>query len=218
MDLRRLLYLAALLCLGFFFGTRLARGADTRRPMPVILVDPGHGGFDGGCGARSALLEKDLNLAVGQSLTRRLDRIGLRVFMTRSDDRHLGPTHRKDLLARVEKARVVRADAVICLHADWSGNNQRHGPCVFYHHDSGASRLLAELIQSQLNALAGTSYPPLPARDLLVIREAKRPAVLVEVGFLSNPDEARQLAGPGYQDALANAIADAVVHFLLVAG
>ena len=215
-KLRACLFLA-LAGVGFFLGERLARGETIGPPGPVILIDPGHGGFDGGCGRRTALLEKDLNLAVARQLARSLGRFRLCPAMTRDDDRHLGPTHRKDLLARVEMARIHRADVVVCLHADWSWDRRRRGPCVFYHRTAGDSRRLAHSIQTELNRAAGSQNAALPAGDLLVIREVKRPAVLIEMGFLSHPEEGARLAEPAYQEALAEAITIGLINFLLPA-
>ncbi|MGE5550336.1 MAG: N-acetylmuramoyl-L-alanine amidase family protein [Bacteroidota bacterium] len=206
--------LIILLGLGFVSGRQLAE--DNRLPAPVVLVDPGHGGMDGGCGGRTApILEKDLNLRVGKSLAQKLEYFGLRVGLTRQDDRHLGPTHRRDLLARVEQAQRIRANLVVCLHADWSWKTKRSGPCVFYHHRSGPSRILAEMVQIELNRVAGTAGQALPARNLLVIREVNRPAILVEMGFLSNPAEAARLAEDAYRQEIAEAIAVGMVKFLL---
>ena len=203
---------------GSFFGVRLSAGNAGRARPITVLVDPGHGGVDGGCGGSgAAILEKDLNLLLAAILARRLQRFGLRVELTRSDDRHLAATHRQDLLARVKHAEDARADLVICLHADWSWDRGRKGLCVFYHRTSCESRALAEMIQSELNAAAGSGNRALPSGDLLVIREVKRPAVLVEVGFLSNPGEARKLVESTYQHALAEAVATGVVRYLLSA-
>lgn len=211
----RLAVLLVLAGLGFLGGVRLARGAAFA--VPAVLVDPGHGGVDGGCGKRGVLLEKDLNLQVGLALAARLERFGLRVGMSRRDDRHLGPTHRRDLLARVAAARSMRASVVVSLHADWSWNSTRSGPCVFYHHDSGPGVTLARMIQEELNRVSGTRGQALPARNLLVPREAGGAAVLVEMGFLSNRTEAGRLADPAYQKLLADAVCTGVVRYLLAA-
>ena len=181
----------------------------------VILIDPGHGGFDGGCGRRAVLLEKDLNLAVARRLVVELSRFHLCLALTRVEDRHLGPTHRRDLLARVARAKDIGADLVVCLHADWSWDRRRSGPCVFFHRTAMNSRRLAGLIQSELNKASGARNSAVPARDLLIIREVKRPAVLVEMGFLSNPEEGAKLANPAYQEALAKAISVGIVNYLL---
>lgn len=201
--------------LGFNLGVGLARGAALAQ-APLVVIDPGHGGFDGGCGVGGPILEKELNLKMGMLLARELQRFGLAVSMTRTDDRHLGPTHRRDLLARVDHIRQVRANVAVCLHADWNWRNDQKGAYVFFPRSSAESRLLAEIVQSELNRLTGSKQTPLPAADLLVIREAGCPAILVEVGFLSNAAESRQLASPVYQAEIAQALMIGLVRYFVL--
>lgn len=207
-------FLFGLIGLGFFAGTEWAGPVGTK-PLPLIMIDPGHGGIDGGCGDHGDILEKAVNLSVAQRLQRRLERLRLPVALTRTDDQRLARTHQLDMRARMQKARAAKARVLICLHADWSANDNRKGPRVYYHQTSKPSSFLAQCLQDELNALAGSSHRALPSSKLYVIREAGCPAVLVEMGFLSNPDEKKRLADPAYQEAVAEAIQVGLLQYLL---
>ena len=105
---------------------------------PVVVVDPGHGGVDGGTSDQEGTLEKDINLAIALRLRDHLRAGGVKVVMTRTTDTDLSPfrpgksgRHRRDLAARIEKARNTRAVCLISIHCDWAGDKDG-GAVVFY--------------------------------------------------------------------------------------
>lgn len=186
----------------------------------VIVLDPGHGGPDGGArGWRG--LEKEINLAVALAAAKMLEDNGARVLLTRSDDRDLsglppgeGPRKLRDLEARVALVNQADADALVSIHANktqgsWSGAQ------VFYQPDGPRpeqSRQLAKLIQAELRRLTPTRRQAIPI-DQKLLRESRMPAVTVEVGFLSNAEEEGRLLNPAYHRVLAEAISVGLAEF-----
>lgn len=191
--------------------------APATGPGPVV-IDPGHGGIDGGAG-RGDLLEKHITLDVALRLQRHLQQRGVTVVLTRETDTDLGGSaavrgrHRRDLAARVGIVRRHRAAALVSLHVNAAADSRRRGPLIFFKQHSPASRTLAELIDEQLAALYGyTAGAPLPAR-YFILREATVPAVLVEMGFASNPEDRRRLQDAAHREELAARVATAVAAY-----
>lgn len=189
----------------------------------VVVIDPGHGGPDPGSIAQSGLLEKDVVLDVGIRLRGLLEDAGVKVVMTRDDDVDLSgltsgslrerwrAAHRK----RLEIVEASGAHVVISIHANSVPSPRWSGAQTFYN-PSGApeNRLLAELIQRELRHITGgTDRIASDKVEHFLLNNTKLPAVLVEVGFLSNPDEARLLADPSYRQQLAWAIFVGLGHY-----
>jgi len=192
-----------------------------------ILVDPGHGGDDTGAVNRAlGLQEKDINLQVALLLKEELERRGAEVLLTRSDDRRPLPPEapvpaelsnrtRADLHYRTVLANESGVDLFISIHAN-AGGPSHQGTEVYYSQDNlnaPRSQYLASLIQSRLVAALGRPDRGVREEMFYVIKFTDAPAVLVELAFLSHPDEAKLLASPDGQRRAAAAIADAVVDF-----
>ena len=200
------------------------------RPLPsgplaglTILVDPGHGGYDGGARCRdSGTWEKYLNLSVALQVEQALTRRGATVVMTRREDvdltsepRPAGLTmKRQDMQARVDLAVHSAADMVISIHMNEYRNRAESGPQVFYRAGSEGGRLLAGCIQAALiTALQPEKERVAMAGDYFIL-QLDVPSVLVECGFISNAREEKLLLDSGYQARLAEAIADGVTEFV----
>jgi N-acetylmuramoyl-L-alanine amidase len=208
------LVLASLLA-GAFSPSGLIRSliAETG---PVVVVDPGHGGVDGGTSDQEGTLEKDINLAIALRLRDHLRAGGVKVVMTRTTDTDLSPfrpgksgRHRRDLAARIEKARNTRAVCLISIHCDWAGDKKRRGAVVFYNPRNNTGKELACAIQEELNRIQAVPQKAAPG-NFFILNQSGLTAVLVEAGFLSHPEEARLLGTPVYQDRLARAIANGI--------
>ena len=189
----------------------------------TILVDPGHGGYDGGARARdSGVLEKQLNLAVSLQLEDALAQRGATVILTRREDVDLTSTprpagltkKRQDMQARIDLATANQVDMVISVHMNEYRSRSESGPQVFYREGSEGGRLLAGCIQDALI----TALQPVKKRAALpgdyFILQLDVPSVLVECGFISNAQEEKLLLTEDYQARLADAIADGVVEFV----
>lgn len=205
---------------------RTAPAPPSRPALPlqgrVVVIDPGHGGIDGGTHDGSGLLEKEINLAVARHLHRSLAQRGATVFLTRYEDTdlsHLETTPRtrqgRDLLARARLAHRYGAEAFISLHVNFSRNHRERGGIAFYQRHSPESRLLAALIQEELKLVQPENRQTILQGNFFLLRHAPEPAVLVEVGFLSHPVERRLLREPEYRRLLAEAIGRGVERYFL---
>lgn len=183
-----------------------------------VMVDPGHGGIDGGTG-RAGALEKDINLAVGLEVHRILTENGVDAALTRNSDVDLGgqgsgSRWRRDLEARIRKTQEHDAQLMVSIHANASRKSSEGGPLVFYLADSSEGRRLAAHILESLQEVAAPNFSQPVAARFYVLRQSSVPTVLVETGFLSNPEDRRKLVEPEYQRQLAQAIAAGVIRYL----
>lgn len=184
----------------------------------MVLVDPGHGGVDGGTSDRWGNLEKDINLAMGQQIARQLQSGGMRVIMTRDRDLALAPfngqsgRHRRDLQERIRRARERDCLFLVSVHCDWSRDTTESGAKVFYNALEPQSKQLATLIQEDLNKVQTRQRKAAPGK-YLIIRQKEVTGVIVEVGFLSNSAEALLLQNERHRTRLALAIARGILRY-----
>lgn len=183
----------------------------------TVVIDPGHGGEDPGAIGFHGTLEKDITLAISKKLVTFFQQAGARVTLTRNKDQDLsGPDHPSkagDLKRRLEIAQKVQAGVIISIHLNHFYDPSEYGAQVFYQHGSVEGKKLAEQIQPQLNALLIDSGRQALAGDFYLCRNAKSPAIIVEVGFLSHPEEEKKLQDDYYQTKAAWAIYKGVVNY-----
>lgn len=178
-----------------------------------IILDAGHGGFDGGAVGISGTAEAPLNLAVAKSTAKALREAGYRVTMTREDDEALGKDKRSDMQARREALNQEDAAAVVSIHMNKFGDPAVSGPMVYFMEGSAEGERLATSVVMALCSAIGHRERPANPGDYFVIRESKAPAVIVECGFLSNAAEEQKLCDPAYQAQLAKGIAAGVAAY-----
>ncbi|MBI5708042.1 MAG: N-acetylmuramoyl-L-alanine amidase [Armatimonadetes bacterium] len=184
------------------------RGGDVGLAGKTIVVDAGHGGHD--TGARSPdkkVNEKDLTLSVAKKVADRLVQEGAMVIMTRKTDDF------ETLRERPEIANRCSAEAFVSVHINSSPRpNSRSGGITFYHAKDPAGILLAECVQSEIALVSGIpnlgtwSDLRLFETGLAVLRYAKVPAVLIELGFINHAKDRAKLVTKEFQDAAAGAI------------
>lgn len=198
-------------------------------PKPLsgwtILVDPGHGGYDGGARARdSGTWEKHINLAVALEVERALTERGACVVMTRREDEDLctdsRPANktmkREDMENRVNMAEQFSANMVLSIHMNEYRNRSQSGPQVFYRAGCDSGRLLAGCMQESLiRTLEPKKERSALSGDYFILR-LNIPSVLIECGFISNSAEEKLLLTPSYQAKLAQAIADGAQEYALL--
>lgn len=180
----------------------------------TVVLDPGHGGPDPGAVGPAGELEKDVVLAISLYLRDYLSAAGARVVLTRDKDEDLSglppevpDTKAIDLRRRVEIAQQARADAFLCIHANATSSPYWRGAQTFYRPNHPDSGRLARCLQTELVSVTRrTDRVALPGAKQYVLDNVTMPAVTVEVGFLSNPQEASLLADPDYQKLVAWAI------------
>lgn len=184
----------------------------------IIIIDPGHGGFDPGKPGISGEDEKHLNLKIALKLRDYLEQSGSVVIMTRTTDDDVdgmdGVKHKsKDMVER--KKLSEGGDILISIHQNSFTQPSVKGAQVFYNQKSKQGEKLAKLIQSSIKTYAdaqnrreaksNTNYYVLKATDI--------PAVIVECGFLTNPEEEEKLNSEEYQDKIAWSIYLGIVKY-----
>jgi N-acetylmuramoyl-L-alanine amidase len=179
----------------------------------VVVVDPGHGGIDAGARGPGGTSEADIVLAISQNLAVFLRQGGARVFLTREGEEAPEGESGDDLVERVRLARRVGADIFVSIHAN-AFNDQEYGAQVFFTPGSKEGERLAVAIQEEIRRLLkNTEREPL-SLDAFVLRNLNIPAVIVEVGFLSNPREEKLLRDKDYQRKMAFAIYLGIARYL----
>ena len=212
---------------GIFLAQDAARQVHTipAFPRPVILLDAGHGGEDGGAVGLNGIVEKDINLPITLKLNDFLQALGYETQMTRTTDisihdataASLRERKRTDIHNRFHMMEALRdTDLFLNIHQNKFPESGPHGTQVFYSKNHPRSLILANSIQS---SVAGLLQPDnarqvKPAGDsIYLLYHAQIPAVLVECGFISNPDDAAKLVRDDYQNRIAFAIACGVLDF-----
>lgn len=190
---------------------------------PTVVLDPGHGGEDGGAVSPDGVKESVVNLEQSLRLRDLLRFLGVSVVMTRETDVSIyGPeaatvSEKKvsDLRNRVRLTRETPNALLLSIHQNMFSESKYKGAQVFYASSRG-SRELAERLQAILTAKVDPSNHR-KAKECLtayLLKNVPCTAVLVECGFLSNPEEARRLQTEGYQKLLAAAIAAGLTEHL----
>lgn len=192
---------------------------------PTVIIDAGHGGFDGGAIAADGTNEKDINLAISLKLKTELTERGVKVVMIREDDRSV----EDDGLSAVRSRKVsdlhnrlnVMANTENCIyvsiHQNYFEDTRCKGMQVFYSPNfSESSSSLAQYIQNSVIETLQSENTRLIkpcGTSVYIIYNAVKPAVLVECGFLSNPDEAENLKNEEYQHVMSECIADGIINY-----
>lgn len=218
----RLLVLLLCVCL-LLGGCSGAASATTATRSIAVLIDPGHGGFDGGTVASDGTYEKHINLAISLVLRDLLSVCGVSVILTRDTDRALNAedtsavrsNKSSDIRARL--ALYEQAETVISIHQNHFDVPKYAGTQVFYSGNHPGSQELAKAVQSA----AQTLLQPDNHRDIkqatngiYLLYNTTVPSVLVECGFLSNPEERELLKNTVYQQKMAFAVVAGYWNYL----
>lgn len=231
---------------------QIARSGATNAEAPLVVLDPGHGGFDPGAGVEGGMREKDIVLALALEVRRKLlDLGGVRVAMTREGDRFL------PLEQRPELAEALGADAFISIHADSAPAPEAQGANVYVLSARASDREAQALARIENESASGIALPDgaddvaviladlmrretalgsaalsraverestgrMPVHEpfrrsanFVVLRSPEMAAVLFEAGYLTNEDDATRLEDEARRDAIAEALARAILTYLL---
>ena len=177
--------------------------------MKIVCIDPGHGGKDPGA-TGGDVDEKDIALDVSKKIVSFLEAKGCTVMLTRETDVFVA------LSDRARMANSAKADLYVSIHCNSVRDNARATGMEVYHytHASEASKHAARVIYDKLLPVCGLRGRGVKSQDLAVLRETAMPAVLVELGFISNPIDRAKLTNFAWQDDAAKAIADGIVEAL----
>lgn len=192
----------------------LVKSAPNTYPSgkPVIIIDPGHGGRDPGKVGTSKTLEKDINLKIAFYLKEMLETQNVEVIMTRDKDEDLAQTSSnfksEDMKERVTIIQKNNAALVISIHQNSYTDPSVYGAQCFYYTDSAESKELAAILQKQIiTSTKQTKIREIKSNnDYYLLKHSPIPTVIVECGFLSNPEEEQLLLTETYQRNMAWAI------------
>ena len=210
---------------GLFRRTDAAEFSQTQ----TIILDPGHGGADGGAVGTNDVAEKELNLAISLKLRDMLELQGFTVYMTRETDEMTCDPGLSSLTAQKKSDmhnRLALMDAhpeaiVLSIHQNKFEQQKYHGAQMFYGKNHEMSAALAQAIQDSLvSRLQPENERQIKQgeQNLFLLWEAENPIVLVECGFLSNPEECEKLCSDEYQSQVAFTILAGLMEALAAGG
>lgn len=189
---------------------------DMRYQEKLIVIDPGHGGKDpGAVSPNLGMTEKEVVLEVSKELEKLLQEAGFRTYMTRRDDTFISLQDRADIANR------LNADIFVSVHANAAPRSDLKGIETLYYPSENSptdfrdNLRLAEIFQEEMVRTLNASSHRINARDrLYVLRETKMPAIITEIGFLTNPEEEKLLATSQYRRQAAEGILNAVIRYV----
>ncbi len=196
--------------------------------LPIIIIDPGHGGFDGGASTRNGVPEKDINLSISIFLNEYLTAMGFKTILTRDKDVSLENDGLNTIRAKKKSdiynrmgIMAQQEDAIfLSIHQNHYSEEKYNGLQVFYSKNfSDKSSALAQRIQENTAELLqknNTRQIKECGSSVYLIYNAQKPACLIECGFLSNEAESKLLQTEKYQRKLACCIALSVYEFYLI--
>ena len=206
----------------FISEAESAAAGEGEKPLPVIIIDAGHGGRDGGAAADDGTLEKDLNLAVAKELCDLFEGAGYDTVMTRTEDVALGDensSHKKlgDLKARVELAKQFKNAIFISVHMNKFPVPKYSGLCVYFAKKTEGSAALAEDVRMAVATYLqkeNSRQIKGAGSEIYVLDNAPCTAILVECGFLSNPSELALLKTEEYRKKVAACVFTATANYM----
>lgn len=191
----------------------------------VIIIDPGHGGIDGGT-SKGGVVEKDVNLDISLKLKKHLEQKGYTVILTREKDISLDSLsstgesrHQRDLRARVDMINAGNAQLFLSIHGNCHLKNYNaNGSIVFYSNKYAQNKILAYCVQRALNNMVvngrkRTVHDPQTA-EFYLLKYSNIPGAIIETAFISNNEEQKLLKTDEFKDGLAKAIANGVDKYL----
>ena len=193
-------------------------------PEPVLVLDPGHGGLDGGATAADGVRESQINLEIALRTENLAKLAGIRTLMTRREEELLYPpeastVHEKkvwDQKSRVELINGTPGAVLISIHQNRYPDPRPSGSQVLYARTAGSQELGELLHENLITCLCPENRRvAAPVQDsIYLMKQMKCPAILVECGFLSNVAEAQKLQGSNYQISLATVTVASYLQFL----
>jgi N-acetylmuramoyl-L-alanine amidase len=181
--------------------------ASPRRGQ-LVIVDAGHGGHDPGTTAVNGTYEKYITLAVATKVASILQQKGYRVVMTRQDDRFI------ELEQRAEVANRLGTDLFVSIHADSAPDSSVQGSTTYVSQAASAGSMQAARSVVTAMDTTGVTVRGVRRADYKVLIHTQCPAILVELGYLSNSQESTRLQNAAFQTRIASAVADGVVNCL----
>lgn len=182
---------------------------DKSNDTPLkVVIDPGHGGVDVGATGVSGQHEKDFTLNVSKKVEKLLEQEpNIQVFMTRVDDQFISQESRQ----RPNYANEIEADLFISIHGNTFSDPNVSGTETFYYHKH--SQHFAEIMQKHVVDATGFRDRGALKKDLFVVKDTKMPAALIEIGYLTNPQDESDMWDEDFQNRVADAIVEGIKEY-----
>lgn len=206
-------------------GSANAETTENKDSRPVIIIDAGHGGEDGGASSSSGIVEKDINLSISLKVRDLLNSLAFKTVMVRDEDKLIYDSSCKtirekkvsDIHNRMSIMEANPNSIFLSIHQNHFEQSKYYGAQVFYSKNTEESKMIAEKIQSSVvkklqNENKREVKPS--GTEIYLLYNAKSPAVMVECGFLSNSGEAQLLNDENYQTKMSLAIVDGILNYL----
>lgn len=209
----------------YHLKTNAQANASQIKDVPLIIIDPGHGGEDGGTSSSSGIIEKDINLSISLKIEKLLSLYGFETVMTREEDKLIYDSECKtirekkvsDIHNRMSILEKNPDSIFLSIHQNHFNKSKYCGAQVFYSKNNPESQIIAECIQASVI----TNLQPENTRlikpcgtEIYLLYHAKSPAVMVECGFLSNGAEAQLLNDDEYQTKMCASIVHGLLTYL----
>lgn len=210
---------------GEYLNTRNKKEVETSgklekksgKETKTIILDSGHGGQDPGKIGTQGTKEKELNLSIARKVEQRLKDAGVTVIMTRTDDAGMADSHVEDLKARVKLINEKRPALAVSIHQNSYPDASVFGTQVFYYTHSKEGENAAVIMQESLQKMELQKNREIKANDTYyMLKKTEPPVLIVECGFLSNPEEETLLNEETYQEKLADGIANGILAYLQI--
>lgn len=195
----------------------ITSSSNVKSDEPVIVIDAGHGGVDGGAVASDGTNEKDINLDIALKLNELMKLNGFSTVMTRTEDISIhdddATTIRQKKVSDLKKRLSILDDGdalcMISIHQNIYSSSKYSGTQVFYGKNNTLSETLADSIQNQVVTLMQPDNKRAikqTTKDIYLLYNAQKPCVMVECGFISNQEELSNLKDDEYQTKMAFAV------------
>lgn len=184
----------------------------------IICIDPGHGGRDSGATYKN-IYEKDINLTISQKIEKYLVSKGATVYLTRESDIDLSTTttnkKRSDLTNRAKFINELKPNMYISIHLNYITNSKWQGLQIFYNKKNDENEIIANSLTNYLKEATSNIREPKKENIYYMYKQITVPGILIELGFLSNPNDRYRLTREEYQDKIALQIANSIENYFL---
>ncbi|MDK0686922.1 N-acetylmuramoyl-L-alanine amidase CwlD [Clostridium perfringens] len=221
--MKKIMKIVSIMMLSFLVLNISLLKVNAEENNKVIVIDPGHGGIDGGAKSENGVIEKDINLSISLKTKAALESKGYKVIMTRSEDVGLYTEGKKvrekkieDLGNRVKIKKDNKCDAFISIHQNMFPQKNCKGAQVWSANNE-PSQKLGRIIQQKFKEEVDQNNKreaKVAKKEYKILNDGYEGAsVIVECGFLSNPEECELLGKEDYQNKIANTLANAMDEY-----
>ncbi|MGU8299935.1 N-acetylmuramoyl-L-alanine amidase CwlD [Clostridium perfringens] len=221
--MKKIIKIVAIMMISFLVLNISFLKVNAEENNKVIVIDPGHGGIDGGAKSENGVIEKDINLSISLKTKAALESKGYKVIMTRSEDVGLYTEGKKvrekkieDLGNRVKIKKENKCDAFISIHQNMFPQKNCKGAQVWSANNE-PSQKLGKIIQQKFKEEVDQNNKreaKVAKKEYKILNDGYEGAsVIVECGFLSNPEECELLGKEDYQNKIANTLANAIDEY-----